>query len=78
MCNYKTTVRFPNLEKIREFLLLISYFIHWMHYPNIAPDCAFDMHKQERGRQGGREAGREKKTEGARERAAFFFCQRSF
>lgn len=58
-----------------EFLLLISYFIHWVYYPNIATNCAFDMHKQERGRQGGREAEREKR-EKEQERAAFFFSAR--
>lgn len=47
-----------------ELLLLISYFIDWMHYPNTATNCAFDMHRQEGGREGRKEAGREEKGEG--------------
>lgn len=69
-------MRFPDLEKIMEFLLLISYFIHWVYYPNIATNCAFDMHKQERGRQGGREAEREKREKEQEIEQLFFFCQR--
>lgn len=69
---------FPDLEKIMEFLLLISYFIHWVHYPNIATNCAFDMHKQERGRQGGRQAERKREREQDREQLFFFSARDCF
>lgn len=71
-------MRFPDLEKSIEFLLLISYFIYWVHYPNIATNCAFDMHKQERGRQGGRQAEIKREREQEREQLFFFPCQRLF
>lgn len=61
-----------------ELLLLISYFVHWMHYPNTATNCAFDMHRQEGGREAGRqrEKGRGRGSEGEREE--LFFCQGLF
>lgn len=57
-------------------LLLISYFVHWMHYPNTATNCAFDMHRQEGGREGGRQA--ERKRERDLEREDLFSCQGLF
>jgi len=57
-----------------ELLLLISYFRHWMHYPNTATNCAFDMHRQE----GGRKGGRQREQGRGREREELFFCQGLF
>lgn len=63
-----------------ELLFLISYFIRWMHYPNTATNCAFDMHREEgereRGREGGRQA--ERKGDEEREKEELFFCRDRF
>lgn len=56
-----------------ELLFLISYFIRWMHYPNTATNCAFDMHREEGERERGREAGRQRETGMRRERKKSFF-----